>query len=61
MFGYIYDRKKRKKHQVALTIPTTTRDRMKTRRATFANFTKFTYAQNYFHVIDICHNKEITI
>jgi hypothetical protein len=35
---WLYDRKKKKGHQISLTLPTTTRDRMKTRRATFANF-----------------------
>jgi hypothetical protein len=37
MYGF-YDRKRKKRHKITLTLPTTKRDPLKTKRATFANY-----------------------
>lgn len=38
IYIWLYDRKRKRIQQITLTLPTTTRDRMKKKRATFANF-----------------------
>lgn len=58
---WVYDKHKKKRSKVTLSIPSTERDRKKTKRASFANFIHQKDASIANYVISNCFSKRISL